>query len=878
MRNGKALNLSEFRGVDFSNSPLRVKQTRAANVLNFYLDDEGRMRKRPGWRELLCIRDEQGEPLRINGVFEYNSSGHRDVIVHAGKRFFRLTLDENGRECAEDITESGTHELSKVDASRLTDERSQAFFMTKKMYIIGCGDYLVYGSWDDGKTFELRRVYEGEDTYIPTTTVGIGAEFISVSEEQDDEGNSYWHIKKSSSVTDEYRDTLDGVNLLTRWRKNKLQGFALGPNGTDKYGYYQLDAIIDGDANIEVVNELTGERFESANYSDESWYFKNRGKLVVKGQDKEVGYFFKGTNVIFLDPNHFPEDNGDSVITVTFRHTPTAEEAGVEEEKFVKYEDRIGMCRFGILYGIDGNVDRLFLAGNPEFDNVEFFSEHDDATYFSDLNTIAVGFPGQSIVGYARLSDNTLAVFKERGNGEDANIFYHTGYYKQESDDRGNLLSIDAIFPTTVGNVGHTIVSRHACADFGGDPLILSTDGVFGIVLSENISTADRYTRERSRSVNARLCREKDLSEAVAICHGGRYYLAVNSHVYVADSRTKYYADKDADGSYQYEWWYWEGIPARVLCELEGALCFGTVDGRLCVFDEQRSDRTHTDIVDGALTVDIENNELDCAESLAVSDGDRIVIDTDGLYALYATSIRIEDGRVFVSEDDISYISDGVCVFADGKGLDVGKPYKVDDVDAGECSFLLKDENGNQVVPASSEFRLYLLLTGRELTVCGKDESTFGVKLWKGGERLTLTVYNGEVPSSPVGRILKTNPIRALWVSGMFDLGSASHDKTLLSISVTTEPGVKSSMSFGYVTRREVREYERSMTPGSFSFEDLSFHEFSFSTGFAQSCTKRIFDRSINYIAFRVRSEDGDCALGALEAIYKFNRYQGGIR
>lgn len=903
MKNAKTLKIDRFRGVDFSTSPLQVKATRASEAVNFYLDDEGRMRKRPGWRERFCVRDEKtNEPLRINGIFEYKSGEHRDVIIHAGKRFFRVTMDERGREAVEDITMSSSHEQSRVDEGLLNDERSQAFFMAGKMYIIGCGDYLVYGSWDGGSTYELRRVYEGEDTYIPTTTVGIDGESLNINPTTKD-GKTYWNITNDNGhllESNGQRASLDDVSLLTRWRKNKLKGTRSVQSGADtngepiiyKFNTYQLDATIDNDSEVEVVNELTGQVYVDVKNpqftdgglksTDQYWLVRKEDKKNATGANSSLlkGYVYKSIGYVTL-LDSFPKDNGDSIITVKFRHTPTADEAGVKVEEFVPYEKRIGDCRFGVQYGIEGNVDRLFLSGNPAFDNVEFFSEYDDATYFPDLNTIAVGARGQAIVGYARLSDNTLAVFKERGNGTDACIFYHTGYYKDEADGNGNLARTIAIFPTQAGNVGQTVVSRHACADFGGDPLILSRDGVFGIVLSENIKTADRYTRERSRSVNARLRREPGLSEAVAVCLDGRYYLAVNSHVYVADARTKYYADKDADGSYQYEWWYWDGVPARVLCEVGGALTFGTEDGRVCAFDEQRSDRMYTDIVEGDLTVDVPNSQLDCDASLLACAGERIVIDTEGLYALYvdgSSIVRLERERVFVDESCIIGLSDGTRVLADGYGLEIGVPYVIDDVDVGTCSFRLLDASGAAVVPTAPDFRLHLPLSGRELVVCEASGRDFRVKLWAGGEALTLTAYDGEVSSSPVGRLLHSTPIRALWVSGVLDLGSASHAKTLLSISATAEPSVRSRMHVGYMTRRDAKEQALSVQTGTFSLADLSFREFSFSTGFAQSVTARLFERGINYIAFRVRSESGDCAIGALEAIYKFNGYQGGIR
>lgn len=885
MKERKTLRLSDFRGVDFSSSPLFVKSTRASDMCNLY-NDYGKTRKRPGWRERLCIRDQATDaPLRINGVFEYKMGEHRDVIIHAGTRFFRVTVDEQGQESAEDITMSGTYERSRVDESLLTDERSQAFFMAGKMYVIGCGDYLVYGSWDEGKTFELRRVYDGEDTYIPTTTVSIDGEKVQIVLN----GNigaaeirgAYVHPNASG-----LRATLDDVNLLTPWRKNKLQGW-LSTKATDGtvsyYNVYQLDTTIDEDSEVEIVNELTGERFvcdvrDTGYGTYDIIRTEDVGKVITS--DMRCGTVYKSLGYVQLYYEVFPENNGDSVITVTFKHTPTADEAGVKVEDFVPYERRVGGCRFGITYGIDGNVDRVFLTGNEAFDNVEFFSAADDATYFSDVNTIAVGSRGRAIVGYARLSDNTLAVFKESGNGSDASIFYRTGYYKQEADDRGNLKRILPIFPTTAGNVGQTVVSRFACVDFGGDPLILSSDGVFGIVLSSNVATADRYTRERSRTVNERLCREEKLSEAVGICYDGRYYLSVGGHCYVADGRFRFYADRSLDESYNYEWWFWDNIPARVFFEVNGALGFGTEDGRICVFDDEHSDRTYIALEAGDLSIDASSGRLSYNTTLPIvpAENDRIVIDTQGLYALYAQPTDLEGERIKVSEQDIVGMSDGTVVYADGAGLTAGEPYTLDDVDVGFGTLRLLDTKGMAVVPSSADFRLYLPISGRELYLTQVNEGSFALKLWAQGEALMLSAYDGALPSLPTGRMVHRVPVCARWVTPVLDLGSASHPKTLLSMSVTAEPGIHGHMTYGYETRREMRMHElRGGQP--FSLDGLSFHEFSFDTGFARSDTRRLYERGFNYITFCIRSDtDTDCAIAAIEAIYKFNGYQGGLK
>jgi len=61
--------------------------------------------------------------------------------------------------------------------------------------------------------------------------------------------------------------------------------------------------------------------------------------------------------------------------------------------------------------------------------------------------------------------------------------------------------------------------------------------------------------------------------------------LFINGEVYVADAGQKAYAGNKT-GTFEYEWYYWTNIPARVALEHKGTLFFGTEDGRLCRFND----------------------------------------------------------------------------------------------------------------------------------------------------------------------------------------------------------------------------------------------------------------------------------------------------
>lgn len=534
LKERKSLTLEGFKGVDFSSSPLRVRTNRASNMRNF-INEYGVNKKRNGWNELFRIEDSNGKAQPINGIFQYVRGERKDLLVHAGKRIYRVD-ENNGEYTYTDITLSSTYLPARVDTTLLTNERSQAFFNKGRCYIVGCGDYLVYGTWDNGETYELRRVANDIDTYIPTTTISI-----------DDD-----------SVDDDTRGSLDDINLLSSKRKNQLLGSSEA-NKTWTLDSGSIDAdtkvlitleTIEGEENVEFV------QYQIENNGEDNtklYKTKKNGETIANEECGSINYT---TGQIMFSIPTTPQAEGRDNIVITF-------ECSVEG-----YASRIMDCKFGILFGVSGNTDRLFLSGNKNYPNIDFHSEMDDYTYFGDLNTASMGSDSVAVNGYARLSDSTLVIYKEE-NSQEASIFYRIGSYQEYYDSQGNLENIRGIFPTSAGSIGEGVISRYACANFGGDNIILSRNGVFGIVLADNVATTERYTRERSRSINEKLRTHKDLSEAVGIVYKSRYYLSVDDVCYIADSRYKYTSEDDIDGSYNYEWWYWDNVPVRVWAVLD---------------------------------------------------------------------------------------------------------------------------------------------------------------------------------------------------------------------------------------------------------------------------------------------------------------------
>ena len=88
------MQLNDFKGVDFSSSPLRVQSNRASNMSNF-INEYGVNKKRNGWNELFKIEINR-VPQQINGIFWYVNRDHKEMLVHAGKRFYRVKQLEDG--------------------------------------------------------------------------------------------------------------------------------------------------------------------------------------------------------------------------------------------------------------------------------------------------------------------------------------------------------------------------------------------------------------------------------------------------------------------------------------------------------------------------------------------------------------------------------------------------------------------------------------------------------------------------------------------------------------------------------------------------------------------------------------------------------------
>lgn len=235
------------------------------------------------------------------------------------------------------------------------------------------------------------------------------------------------------------------------------------------------------------------------------------------------------------------------------------------------YADRILKCRFGVRFGVNGAADRLFVSGNPEWPNRDWFSGQNDPTYWPDTAYAVLGSEHSAVVGYS-IVNNLLAAHKDSSE-TDRNVIIR----------RGDLLENQPSFPIVNTLQGPGAVAPFSFAYLGTEPVFLTDLGVFAITPSD--ISGERYSQNRSYYVNGALCREPDLQQAFAFVHRDLYWLCLNGAAYILDGLQKIASGRSEPYSTrQYACFYRTNLPARVLWQQDGTLCFGSGQGDVYAF------------------------------------------------------------------------------------------------------------------------------------------------------------------------------------------------------------------------------------------------------------------------------------------------------
>ena len=335
-------------------------------------------------------------------------------------------------------------------------------------------------------------------------------------------------------------------------------------NGTDyeKYNLMSPYAI-----NTFVAAKIEGELDNEGNptYTEQTIFPLDRGDLksivtvekLTENAEWEIvkNYTYDlAKGEIYFTPGESPILGRDNV-RVTYEYDNS------------EYKNKINKCNIITLYGYEGNGNRIFATGNPDLPNYDYWCGQDNPLYWPDENFAKIGI--EPIIGYSKLNDGSLAILKKHSDTD--NTIYYRTY---------NLLDTIEVFPLKDGVKNIGCVGKYSITNLLNDPLMLTNQGVFAIIGNNG----EKYAMQRSYYVNGRLLKEQNLENAYSLSVDGKYYLAINNHIYIADSRYLSYPKHSKTEQYQYEWWYWDNIPARVLFSWNNKLYFGTDDGKICNF------------------------------------------------------------------------------------------------------------------------------------------------------------------------------------------------------------------------------------------------------------------------------------------------------
>ena len=363
------------------------------------------------------------------------------------------------------------------------------------------------------------------------------------------DGQTYRAVRKNSAGT--------------AWEAVKVQDVAYVPTTT-------ISAQpTGGGTSYEAVNLLTPKRINTFIGNGSATQFQVDAKNL---DDTEVTAAVNGASVTVSSVNRTTglitlasapaNANGLANVSITFSKTVTG------------YADKINQCRFAGLYG-GKNDTRAFVAGNPDEPDCDWQSGLYDPTYFPDTGYTRMGTDASAIVGYLKQYESQLVI--KSGGAQEA-----TSYL------RSYLMADDgtALYPLKQGAQGAGATAPRSFATLGDLPLFLSARGVqgaFGTAVAEQ-----RTIRSVSDAIVPKLETEAVLENACAAVFEGKYYLAVNGHMYIADSTL---TEENGDPA----WFYWTEVPAQCLAVLDGRLWFGTADGRLCRFARADEDGAYCD-------------------------------------------------------------------------------------------------------------------------------------------------------------------------------------------------------------------------------------------------------------------------------------------
>lgn len=606
--------INEFKGVDFSNSPANIDDNKSPNAINMIRDVPDKVRKRMGYEvlkrygaNLLNNTAETGsiftvnadKSVKINGTGTQSLTLMPSLELKAGKTYVLRgveTIGENelygiylndGNEDIGAITNLGTEDVE-------VEEDTTVSVVLRNT---GTTNVTVYPAiYEKGK--------ESQE-YVPYMTGSLNIN--GVHNRREDEVEIY-HIGTSFYKDNVCLYTGANDNISHSWQFNTnlyiLDGKALLKYDGETFGLCSANAYIPtitiskepsgGGQEYEAINLLQPAFIELFTVTEETktatqfcltfgdldattvqaWVLNSSGNWVAKTENTDFTVNRQTGVVTFgTAPGKTPLNGEDNVKIQAYR---TVE----------GYADRVNKCKFGTRFGVNGAFDRLFISGNPDYPNSDWYSEQWDCSYWPDTGYSLLGSSRSAVVGYSIIS-NYLAAHKDEME-QDLSIVLREG---DLVDDKPSFKIINTL-------QGAGAIATNSFAYLCTEPLFLTRSGLYAVTAQD--ITGEKYAQSRSFYLNGKLTNEKfeDLQKSVACIFNDMYLLSVDhDRLYVLDGLQPIRTDKSEPYSTrQYVGFYCDNLPIHYMWERENRLFFGTQDGKICrFFKDKESQESYND-------------------------------------------------------------------------------------------------------------------------------------------------------------------------------------------------------------------------------------------------------------------------------------------
>ena len=608
----------------------------------------------------------------------------------------------------------------------------------------------------------------------------------------------------------------------------------------------------------------------------------------------------------FFDYNNEPS----ILVKVAFDTIPDAK----------KIED----CTFGVSFGSE---NRLFMAGNPNYPNIDRYNVSNDLlgnnvvnqsyelTFFPSKNFRVLG--GKSAInGYIVATDSQLYVTKEKSTTD-------SSFYIRE---RRLLENGQVEYFEFKTNINKTPLNHRCLARFYNDIVMLTEEGLFSIEISSNVLTNERLMGMRSGFIKTDLInsiKEVDHRQPFVLEDNEYMYLFIGKEVYVADSR--YVAENPSGlmGEVSYEIVKWR---------LPFSFRVGTIEDGLKLLSEQddvfyklstksRDDEVsrHVNVFTSTEVLNLEpfkvcflDNSLDFVledpekYTMWVYEGflkiasrtnfmdynyDNLVPNVFTINNEMAVRGLREGSKVFFKDNNGVYQAANIIHYEDDRSW-----FEVDHIEPGWDVENLYIDIAKQPLYISTIVDVYVggtVQRGFTLSVFEQDhvQNYFdnGVDTEQDHMDGVLTMLENrddrfdvevDISQGLVPLFLnKPQLVEMKWLSGISSFNNDFVEKTLFRGNVyATRQNEENKVFIGYKTSNTIRGFEEGDKPSQkvdlanpFDFEQMNFNIFSLETFSEMGASFPMKQNNFLYIQFVIEAK-GQVEINALRFLFKNNR------